>query len=139
MKPHKPASSGFSLREIRNVAKRGSWKVMLPLSLLLLGFVLLALHLGWNLKLVGAATLLVALVSNLLLWLLGLIAVVPIAGPLVVKVLALPFIWLVNGVGYLVSYVAIRRGYSQDVITYRALTIALIVGIIIGFVLGNLT
>ena len=60
-------------------------------------------------------------------------------GPLIVKVLALPFIWLLNGVGYLVSYVAIRRGYSQDVITYRALTVALLLGVIIGFVIGNLT
>jgi hypothetical protein len=45
---------------------------------------------------------------------------------------------LLNGLGYLVSYIAIRRGYTQDVITYRALTLALMLGIIIGFLLGNL-
>ncbi len=41
-------------------------------------------------------------------------------------------------IGYLVSYVAIRRGYSKDVLTYRGLTIAVIIGIVIGFVLGKL-
>jgi len=53
-------------------------------------------------------------------------------------VLSVGFIWLLNAVGYLVSYVAIRRGYSKDVLTYRGLTIAVIIGIVIGFVLGKL-
>jgi tetrahydromethanopterin S-methyltransferase subunit F len=37
-----------------------------------------------------------------------------------------------------VSYIAIRRGYSKDVLTYRGLTVAVIIGIVIGFVLGKL-
>jgi len=63
---------------------------------------------------------------------------VPVIGPLVVKVLSIGFIWLLNAVGYLVAYIAIRRGYSKDVLTYRGLTIALIVGIVIGYLLGKL-
>jgi hypothetical protein len=63
---------------------------------------------------------------------------VPIVGPLLVKVLSLSIIWLLNAIGYLVSYVAIKRGYSKDVISYRGVTIALITGIVIGFVLANL-
>jgi hypothetical protein len=55
-----------------------------------------------------------------------------------VKVLSIGFVWLLNAVGYLVAFVAIRRGYSKDVLTYRGLTIALIVGIVIGYVLGKL-
>lgn len=62
----------------------------------------------------------------------------PIIGPLIVKVLSIGLIWLLNAVGYLVSYIAIRRGYSKDVLTYRGLTVAIIVGIVIGFVLGRL-
>lgn len=111
---------------------------MLPVLLLLAGFLFMAVKLGWNLKAVAAVTFAIGLASNLFVWLLGLIAVVPLVGPLLVKVLALPFIWLLNAIGYLVSYIAIRRGYSQDVITYRALTLALLLGVIIGFVLGNL-
>lgn len=134
----KPANFDFKLSELKHEFRKGTWKVMLPVLLLLLALLFCAIQFGWNFKAVAAATLAIGFVSNLFVWLLGLIAVVPIVGPLIVKVLALPFIWLLNGVGYLVSYVAIRRGYSQDVITYRALTVALLVGIVIGFVLGNL-
>ena len=135
----KSGAFAFKLSELRHEFRQGTWKVMLPLLLLLVALMLLALKFGWNLKAVAAVTFAIGLASNLFLWLLGLIAVVPLVGPLVVKILALPFIWVLNGVGYLVSYVAIRRGYSQDVITYRALTLALLLGVVIGFVLGNLT
>jgi hypothetical protein len=63
---------------------------------------------------------------------------VPIIGPLLVKVLTMSFIWLLNAVGYLVAYIAIKRGYSKDVLTYRGITIALIIGVVLGYVLGSL-
>jgi len=66
------------------------------------------------------------------------IGLVPLVGPMVAHVLALPFIWLLNGVGYLVSVVAIRRGYSKDVLNYRIITITLLFGITFGYVLGKL-
>lgn len=47
-------------------------------------------------------------------------------------------VWLLNALGYLVSFLAIRRGYSKDVLTYRGLTVALLVGVVIGYVLGKL-
>jgi hypothetical protein len=81
---------------------------------------------------------LIGFVSHAFAWLAGIIALVPVIGPLIVKVLSIGFIWLLNAVGYLVAYIAIRRGYSKDVLTYRGLTIALIIGIVIGFVLGRL-
>ena len=31
-----------------------------------------------------------------------------------------------------------KRGYSRDVLTYRGVTIAMIIGIVIGYVLGKL-
>lgn len=119
-------------------AKRGAWKIMLPLSLVLLAMIFAAWHLGWHAHAVTAGVLLLAALSHALAWLLGIIALVPIIGPLLVKVLSLSMIWLLNAIGYLVSYIAIKRGYSKDVLTYRAITIALICGIVIGFVIGSL-
>jgi hypothetical protein len=87
---------------------------------------------------IAGSVLVVGLVSNAFAWLLGIVALVPIIGPLIVKVLSIGFIWLLNAIGYLVSFVAIKRGYSKDVLTYRGVTIALIIGIVIGFVLGKL-
>jgi len=76
-------------------------------------------------------------VSHVFAWVIGIIGLVPFVGPLIVKVLSLSFIWLLNAIGYLVSFVAIKRGYSKDVLTYRGLTVALIIGIVIGYVAGH--
>lgn len=127
----------FDPKEITKPPKRGAWKVMLPLSILLLVFVVLAWHFNWHAKAVTAGVLLVGVASHVLVWIVGIIGLVPFIGPLIVKVLSLSFIWLLNAIGYLVSYVAIKRGYSKDVLTYRAVTIALITGIVIGYVAGH--
>ena len=115
-----------------------NWKVMLPLWIAMGALVWLGLHFNVDRSVIAASVVAVGLLSNAFAWLLGLIALVPIIGPFIVKVLSIGFIWLLNAVGYLVSYVAIRRGYSKDVLTYRGLTVAVIIGIVIGFVLGKL-
>jgi len=115
-----------------------NWKVMLPLWLVMGGLVWLGLYLNVDRSVIAGSVLAVGLISNAFAWLLGIVALVPIIGPVIVKVLSIGFIWLLNAVGYLVSYIAIRRGYSKDVLTYRGLTVAIIIGIVIGFVLGKL-
>ena len=127
----------FDPKEIAQPPKRGAWKIMLPLSILLLAIILLAWHFNWNVKAVTAGVLLIGIASQVLAWVVGTIGLVPFVGPLIVKVLSLSFIWLLNAIGYLVSYIAIKRGYSKDVLTYRAVTIALITGIVIGYVAGH--
>jgi hypothetical protein len=114
------------------------WRVMLPVILVIVVIVWLGLHFHVNDKAVAGFALFFALVSGAFVWVVSLIGLVPIVGPLVVKVLAIPIVWLINGLGYVVSYIAIKRGYSQDVLTYRGLTITLIIGIVIGFVIGSL-
>ncbi|MBK8740902.1 MAG: hypothetical protein IPM02_15850 [Betaproteobacteria bacterium] len=115
-----------------------SWKVMVVLWLVMLGLVWMALSYHVDKSVIAGSVLVVGLVSNAFAWLLGIITLIPIIGPLIVKVLSIGFIWLLNAVGYLVSFVAIKRGYSKDVLTYRGVTIALIIGIVIGYVLGKL-
>ncbi|MBI3112826.1 MAG: hypothetical protein HYZ01_14765 [Ignavibacteriales bacterium] len=70
--------------------------------------------------------------------LIAWIGLVPIVGPIVAQVLSLPFIWILNGVGYLVSIVAIKRGYSKEVLNYRVITVILLIGITLGYILGKL-
>ncbi|MFH1817307.1 MAG: hypothetical protein ABIK08_16780 [Pseudomonadota bacterium] len=115
-----------------------NWKVMLPLWCAIGGLVWLGLYFNVDRGVIAASVVAVGLISNAFVWLLGVIALVPVIGPVIVKILSIGFIWLLNAIGYLVSYVAIRRGYSKDVLTYRGLTIAVIIGIVIGFVLGKL-
>lgn len=115
-----------------------NWKVMVPLWLAIAGLVWLGLHFNIDHRVIAGGVVVVGVLSNAFAWLVGIIALIPIIGPLLVKVLSIGFIWLLNAVGYLVSYVAIRRGYSKDVLTYRGLTVSLIIGIVIGYVLGKL-
>ncbi len=127
----------FDPEVITHPPKRGAWKLMVPLSIVLIAVIYAALYYGWDVKAVAAGVVVFGTISNLFIWILGVIGLVPIIGPLIVKVLSLSVIWLLNAIGYLVSYVAIKRGYSKDVLTYRGVTIALITGIVIGYVIGH--
>lgn len=112
-------------------------KVMLPLWIVIGVLVTLGIHYEVDGRVIAGSVLIVGVLSNAFAWLAGLVMLVPVIGPVIVKVLSIGFIWLLNAIGYLVAYVAIRRGYSKDVLTYRGLTVALIVGIVIGYVLAQ--
>jgi len=77
------------------------------------------------------------LLSQAFSGLVALIALVPIVGPLIAKVLMLPIFWLLNALGYIVSVVAIKKGYKRDVINYRLLTIAFLIGFGLGFIIAQ--
>jgi len=117
--------------------KIGAWKIMLPIAILLIIVGYLVYHYQLNFKVAAVSVLLVGFYTGLVGWILGMIALVPFIGPILVKILTMSFIWLLNAFGYLVSYIAIKRGYSKDVIAYRGLTIALLVGIVIGYVVAQ--
>jgi hypothetical protein len=141
--PPMPPAPGPEAAPTEEVASQATpwwrnWKVMLPVWLAIGALVWLGLHYHVNGGVIAGGVFLVGLVSHAFAWLLGIVSLVPIIGPLIVKVLSVGFIWLLNAVGYLVSYIAIRRGFSKDVLTYRGLTVALIVGIVIGYVMGKL-
>jgi hypothetical protein len=135
-----PASAQATALE-QEISPKAVWKnykIMIPVWLILAGLVWLGLHLGVGKPVVAAGGVLLAMFSGALAWLVGVIGLVPIIGPLIVKILSIGFIWLLNAFGYLVSFVAIKRGYSKDVLTYRGLTVALIAGIVIGYIFGKL-
>lgn len=99
--------------------------------------IILGFELGVDKTVIGFSVLIVGLLGEAFAALMAWIALVPIVGPLIAKVLALPFFWLLNGVGYLASIVAIKQGYARDVVNYRVLTITLLIGVTIGYILGK--
>lgn len=115
-----------------------NWKIMVPVWLTIVGLIWLGLHYNVDRRVIAAGVVVLGVLSNAFSWLVGLVYLVPLVGPLIVKVFSIGFIWLLNAVGYLVALVAIRRGYSKDVLTYRGLTVALIIGIVIGYIIGRL-
>lgn len=132
-----PQSEVFGEVSIKS-PQPGRWKVMLPVLIVFILVGGLAYYYEWDTKFTAGSAVLAGVYTGLVTWLLGVISLVPIIGPLIAKVLTTSFIWLLNAVGYFVSYVAIRRGYSKDVLTYRGLTIALIIGMVMGYAFGSL-
>ena len=111
---------------------------MVPVWLVMIGLTWWAIEQHVDTSVIAGSVVVVGLITNAFAWLLGLVGLVPLIGPLIVKLFSLGFVLLLNAVGSLVSFIAIKRGYSKDVLTYRGLTVAVIIGIVIGFVLGKL-
>ena len=97
-----------------------------------------ALKLGIDEKVVLFGTVVIGVFTQAFAGLAALIAAVPLIGPLIVKVFAIPFFWLLNALGYFVGAVAIKKGYRTEFTKSRVLTLALLTGIIIGYIIGHL-
>jgi hypothetical protein len=113
------------------------WRIMLPVFLVLAALVFVGYRYHIDHKVIFGSTVLIGLLSGAFAWLVGIIGLIPFIGPILVKILSIGFIWLLNAVGYVISYIAIKRGYSKDVLTYRGLTISLIIGIVIGYIIAQ--
>ncbi|MCH7574009.1 MAG: hypothetical protein IIA59_02700 [Candidatus Marinimicrobia bacterium] len=113
------------------------WKPMALVGSIALS-VLLGAMFDVNAKVLALWAVTVGLVTNGFVALATLVSLVPILGPVLVKLLSLPFFYMLNGIGYLVSLLAIKKGYGVEVISHRFLTIILLIGVVIGYILGNL-
>jgi hypothetical protein len=101
-------------------------------------FAVVGIALGLDKKAIAFLVLIFGLISQAFIGIIGLIGFIPVIGPILAKVLALPFFWILNAIGYFLSIVAIKRGYSKAVIDYRILTIVFLSGIAVGFIIGRL-
>ena len=115
-----------------------TYKVMIPIWVAMLGVGFLGWRYGIDKRAITGGLLIIGLASHAFAWLVGVIMLIPFIGPLIIKILSIPLIWLLNAAGYLISLIAIKRGFSKDVLTYRSLTIAMITGIVVGYILGKI-
>ena len=97
-----------------------------------------ALRFGIDKKAVVFGTVVVGVFTQAFAGFAALIAAVPLIGPFIVKVFAIPFFWLLNALGYFVGAIAIKKGYSREFTKSRVLTLALLIGIILGYIIGHL-
>ena len=100
--------------------------------------VAVALQYGVDEKIVVFSTLVLGIFTQVFAGLGALIAMVPIIGPILIKVVTIPFFWMINSLGHGVSIVAIKKGYTNELVKSRVLTIALLIGIVLGYIMGNL-
>jgi|TARA_B110000495_G_scaffold46859_1_gene38887 hypothetical protein len=97
-----------------------------------------ALKFGIDKKVVVFGTLVIGVFTQAFAGLAALLAAVPLIGPFIIKVFAIPFFWVLNALGYFVGAVAIKKGYRREFTKSRVLTLALLIGIIIGYIIGHL-
>ena len=101
-------------------------------------FVTVALHYEIDKSVIGVVVVIFGLITQAFVGLVSIVALVPFIGPIVAKLLALPIFWMINALGYFASIVAIKKGYSKDILNYRVLTIVLLIGIVMGYIIGKL-
>ncbi len=98
----------------------------------------LMLKLELDVRAIAIITLVIGYITNVFAGISILTASIPIIGPIIVKLFAIPFFWMLNLTGYFTSVVAIKKGYGKTVMSHRIVTLTLLAGIIIGYILGHL-
>lgn len=111
-------------------------KKAVPGLILLVGFISIALFYEFDIRLLAAGVILIGLLSNVFAWCIGLVGFLPWIGPLLLKVLHMPFVWLLNGIGYILSFIAIRTGHGDAVFNYRLITIVFLSGAVTGYIIA---
>jgi len=113
--------------------KKDTWKriyhfvIVFRPTLIIWGLIVtgatISIYLGVSGKIVSIVVIVVGIFSNAFVGLLSIIGLVPLIGPVVVQILSLPVFWILNGLGYFLSIIAIKKGHGRTVLNYRVLTI----------------
>ena len=93
---------------------------------------------GINQRIIILVTLALGTFTQIFSGITSLIALIPFFGPFILKVIYIPIFYILNAMGWVVSAVAIKKGYVNELSKSRTITLALLVGIIIGYILGNI-
>ncbi|RPH92652.1 hypothetical protein EHM69_12300 [candidate division KSB1 bacterium] len=99
----------------------------------LIGFVL-----GLKGSLVAALAALVGLLTSAFTGLAALLGLIPWIGPLILKALAIPAIWLMNAAGYFTALLLMKQGHTKSVVDSRVITYVLLIGVVIGYIIGKI-
>ena len=105
---------------------------------ILFSSMVIAITYGVDEKFVVFITLILGLFTQVFSEFGALVTTIPLVGPIIIKVFTIPFFWVLNALGYFVSVIAIKKGYKKEVTSSRVLTIALLLGIIVGYILGHI-
>ena len=67
-----------------------------------------------------------------------IVAAIPLIGPMIIKIVSVPVFWILNALGTLVSGIAIKKAYATELARGRIMTLALLIGMVIGYIIGNI-
>ena len=92
---------------------------------------------GINERIIILSALVLGVFTQIFTGITSLIAIIPFFGQFILKVISIPIFYFLNAIGWVVSAIAIKKGYANELSKSRTVTLALLVGIIIGYILGN--
>ena len=101
-------------------------------------FVYIMLKFNLDVRAIAIITIILGFITNIYAGLIALIGLIPLIGPFLVQILSIPFFWFVNLMGYFTSFYAIKKGYRKEILNHRLVTMVLLFGIVIGYILGHL-
>ena len=93
---------------------------------------------GIDKKIIVFIAFVISVFTEVFVGLSALVATIPIVGPMIIKIVTIPVFWIFNAMGTLISGLAIKKGYATELARGRVLTLALLVGTILGYIIGNL-
>ena len=102
------------------------------------GLIFTASYYGIDKKLIVFTAFIVGVFTEIFTGIGVLVAAIPVVGPMIIKIVSIPIFWILNALGTLVSGIAIKKGYATELAKGRIMTLALLIGMIIGYIIGNL-
>ena len=103
---------------------KSHWKHVV-IWIAIVSIIVIALRYGIDKKAVVFGTVVLGVFTQAFAGLAALVGALPLIGPFIVKVFALPLVWIIHATGSFVGAVAIKKGYSKDMVKSRVLTLAL--------------
>ena len=102
------------------------------------GMIFTASYYGIDKKLIVFTAFIIGVFTEIFTGIGVLVAAIPLVGPMIIKIVSIPIFWILNALGTLVSGIAIKKGYATELAKGRIMTLALLIGMIIGYIIGNL-
>ena len=99
---------------------------------------ILSTNYGVDKKIIVFIAFVISVFTEVFVGLSAFVATIPVVGPMIIKIVTIPVFWIFNAMGTLVSGLAIKKGYATELARGRVLTLALLVGTILGYIIGNL-
>jgi len=115
-----------------------SYRKKFVLWVMIGGLISLALYYGIDKKLIVLVAFIIGVFTEIFAGIGILVAAIPVIGPMIIKIVSIPIFWILNALGTLVSGLAIKKGYATELAKGRIMTLALLIGMIIGYIIGNL-
>ena len=102
------------------------------------GLIFAASYYGIDKKLIVFTAFIIGVFTEIFAGIGILVAAIPVVGPMIIKIISIPIFWILNALGTLVPGIAIKKGYATELAKGRIMTLALLIGMIIGYIIGNL-